>query len=935
MVAKIETAKFKPTQRKPQPITGELDFADENLDPGILDIEIERLMDLEEAGALNAKEQNKLSFLIQQKKDKTINDLLNKHEQGILNEQEQQDLNNLIEEKRLQPTPGADYGYLEPKLLKADKAYAKDLSLIRPIVESSDDTGKLLQKKLIEKHYGPLGLTPHQDSSTLKWSAQYSDNSQHTLPGANLGEDIKRLGTSIAGGLLPNLIPGGKGVAKIAGLAASRIAATGGIEGIIQQQQKANALNEAVKIGLLQPEEAKNLKKALLPVAFQTGATIGAIGGGIGEGIASLPGISKGIGQYLERAGTRGETETATKKAIQEAYLEQQLRERATADPYKGAAIMKNAVERNVDNYRLKADALFTEARESSKALKESGRASGEGFADITDWWNEFTDKFQGNDKVINEVADALGIVQTTPGRAGSTQVYSQATRDPITGEFLRSSLDFPSINSTKIFGEVNLDDGIVNLAPDSPAANTAFTDILARAEPANIPTYKVKVPGSKTTTTIKPGNKDIITNEVQGTITPDNYLSGYEVLSKLADEAQLTDQRLYNQIVEAKVAYQKPLIKANAANQILEEGVEEGARQQTKAGFTTFKSAPKFPEKAKLFKPFLAIKQGYQVLEDGYTALPVKLRTKFSGTPQEVNDKLFKATGTLNLPTAQAKQVNQAVVNNYGDVAGKRLKDIADSAIDQAVFRTKLLPIEPGAEGYLGSKITPELYEKATAMTPQQQKALQAKGVSLDFTKEATTAKAGAGEVSTKLDVKQSKLLNQSQRDQEAFSSLVGPENYTEAQKPVRQLYNTQQTPTQPTTGIGKLKALLQDLGKPSAATDIGLGSALGIATGGTLGSIAGALLPGKNIGLGAGIGAAAGGAAGGAIGANIRPIARATGSALLSEGTQSVLANPLLQAGARGATAAGIGAFANPDEAENILQQILRTKKFTNGNY
>lgn len=930
MAAKIVYDNFQPTQRKPQPITGKLDFADENLDPGILDIEIERLMDLEEAGALNAKEQNKLSFLIQQKKDKTINDLLNKHEQGILNEQEQQDLNNLIEEKRLQPTSGIDYGYLEPKLLKADKAYAKDLSLIRPIVESSDDTGKLLQKKLIEKHYGPLGLTPHQDSSTGEWSAQYSDNSQHTLPGANLGEDIKRLGTSIAGGLLPNLIPGvGKGVAKLAGLAASRIAATGGIEGFIQQQQKADAINQAVKIGLLQPEEAKNLKKALLPVAFQTGATIGAIGGGIGEGIASLPGISKGIGQYLERAGTRGEAETATKKAIQEAYLEQQLRERAAADPYKGAAIMKNAVERNVDNYRLKADALFTEARESSKALKESGRASGEGFADITDWWNEFTDKFQGNDKIINEVADALGIVQTTPGRAGSTQVYSQPTRDPITGELLRSSLDFPATANAR---EI-IDLGIPFQGPEIPG--TGFTESLIQGSPTNLPTSSVRVPGSKTTTTIKPSNKDIITNEVQGTITPDNYLNGYEVLSKLADEAQLTDQRLYNQIVEAKVAYQKPLIKANAANQILEEGVEEGARQQTKAGFTTFKSTPKFPEKAKLFKPFLAIKQAYQVLEDGYTALPVKLRTKFSGTPQEVNDKVFKATGVLNLPTAQAKQVNQAVVNNYGNVAGERLKDIAESAIDQAVFRTKLLPIEPGAEGYLGSKITPELYEKASAMTPQQQKALQAKGVSLDFTKEAATAKAGAGEVSTKLDIKESKLLNQSQRDQEAFSSLVGPENYTEAQKPVRQLYNTQQTPAQPTTGIGKLKALLQDLGKPSAATDIGLGGALGVTAGGTLGGIAGALLPGKNIGLGAGIGAAAGGAAGGAIGANIRPIARAAGSTLLSEGTQSVLANPLLQAGARAATAAGIGAFTNPDEAENILQQILRTKKFTNGNY
>jgi len=173
MAAKIETAKFKPTQRKPQPITGELDFADKNLDPGILDIEIERLMTLEEAGALDAKEQNKLLFLIQQKKDRTINDLLNQFDQGMLDEQGQQDLQDLIEEKKLQTTSGTDYGSLEPKLIKADKAYAQDLSLIRPILDVSDEAGKKLQKKLIEKHYGPLGLAAHQNSSTGKWTAPW------------------------------------------------------------------------------------------------------------------------------------------------------------------------------------------------------------------------------------------------------------------------------------------------------------------------------------------------------------------------------------------------------------------------------------------------------------------------------------------------------------------------------------------------------------------------------------------------------------------------------------------------------------------------------------------------------------------------------------------------------------------------------------------
>ncbi len=847
-----------------------------------IDQRIASLLRQQERGALTSQQEKELDSLLTQSENARINTLQLQYQAGTLDATGEQELNDLLDQQEL--ASGTDYGSLEPKLIKADKAYAQDLSLIRPILDVSDEAGKKLQKKLIEKHYGPLGLAAHQNSSTGKWTAQYSNKQQHTLPGANLGEDIKRFGTSLAGGLLPNLIPGGGGKAlgKIAGLAAARIAGAGGIEGFIKQRQEADAYNAAVEMGLLKPEEVKNIsKKTTIPfvdMQIPESFTQGAIGGVLGQGIAgellpAIPGAIKGVGQYLERAGTRGAEETAIKKAIQDAFLTEQLKQRAAADPYKGAAIMKNAVEKNVENYRTTADTYFSKAREASQRLRESGRSSGKDFADITDWWNEFTEAFKGDGKVVQEVADALGIVQTTPGRAGSTQVYSQATRDPITGEFLTSSLDFPATANARQI----IDLGIPFQGPEIPG--TGFTESLIQGAPTELPTSSVRVPGAKKTTTIKPSNKDIITGEVQGTITPDKYLDGYEAISRLADEAQMTNPRLYNKLVEAKVAYQKPLIKTNAQNQLLAaEDVAEFVGKQTKAGFTTFKSTPKIPEGAAGI-PFTQVKIAFQTLEDGYTALPVKVRTKFSGTSQEVNDKVFNQNGSLKLKTADAKQVNQAVINNYGEAAEARLKDIADSSIDQAVFRAKP---QTALEGYVGSKVTPELFEKARAVTPQQQKALQAKGVSLNLGEQAKAAQAGTGELTSKLNIKKTEILNQSSRDQEALSALVGPQNYAESQKPVMELFTLQQAPTKPTTAMGKLKGKFQEAGQAKLATDVGVGGLIGTGIGGTVGLGVSAMLPGVNAATGGGIGAGLGGLTGAAAGAAFRPAARATACAI-----------------------------------------------------
>lgn len=899
-----------------------------------IDQRIASLLRQQERGSLTSQQEKELDSLLTQSENARINTLQLQYQAGTLDATGEQELNDLLDQQEL--ASGTDYGSLEPKLIKADKAYAQDLSLIRPILDVSDEAGKKLQKKLIEKHYGPLGLAAHQDSSTGEWTAQYSNKQQHTLPGGNPIEDLKRFGTSLAGGLLPNLIPGGGGKAlgKVAGLAAARIAGAGGIEGFIKQRQEADAYNAAVEMGLLKPEEVKNISKKTtipfvdmqIPESFTQGALAGVAGQGLGETIAAIPGAVKGIGEFAERVGTRGVAETAKKRAIQEAYLTEQLKNQATANPYNAATIIKNAIEKNVENYRLTANSYFSRAREASQRLRESGRSSGKDFADITDWWNEFTDTFKGDGKVVQEVADALGIVQTTPGRAGSTQVYSQPTRDPITGEFLISSLDFPSINSKKIFGDVNLDEGIVALSPDSPTANTAFTDILARAEPADIPTYTARASGYKKTTTIKPSNKDIITGEVQGTITPDKYLDGYEAISRLADEAQMTNPRLYNKLVEAKVAYQKPLIKTNAQNQLLAaEDVAEFAGKQTKAGFTTFKSTPKIPE-GTAGVPFTQVKLGFQTLEEGYNKIPTSLRNKVSGPVEIVNQKLFTSSGTPTFKQTEAKQINEAIVNNYGNTSPRILQEVSDSIINQAIYRTKTTPT---STGIASSKITPELFEKASAITPQQQKALQSRGVSLNIDKKAV--EAAPGELTERINLGgRTGILNKSAEEKDVLSNLVGQENYEFSQAPLKNLLATQEASLEPVTTMGKLKGMFQQAGQANLATDVGVGGLIGAGIGG--------ITPGISGFQGAGVG--------GLAGAAFRPAARATGSFIqqipeaisrtpVLRELPSFVESPVGQMLGKGITAGTTASFVNPEEEQNILQQILRTRKFTNGNY
>jgi len=442
--------------------------------------------------------------------------------------------------------------------------------------------------------------------------------------------------------------------------------------------------------------------------------------------------------------------------------------------------------------------------------------------------------------------------------------------------------------------------------------------------------------------------NVDLITGQetVAMKINPEQYLNTYEKLKDLADGFMGVNKDLYNYMINAKVAFQKPLIKANAANQILEEAAEEGVEAATqptatKMGYTLFKSSPVIPEANTA--SYTAIKQGFQVLEDSYSKIPATLRKKTVGTPEEVNNNLFGAifsgTGKQKITLENAKQINDVIATVYKKAPDKAFKKISDSIINQSVYRN---PAEAVAEGYIGSKVTPELFEKASAITPKEQKALQARGVSLDFGKQAKAAQAGAEEIAYRLNPQ--KILNISERNKETLGTMLGQDTFEQSQQPIKNLYKQQQASMEPITAMDKLKQFFNDTtlnrigiaGRPGFGTDTGVGAGIGTLVGGAAGTVAGNPL----------VGAGLGGVAGGLIGGNVRPLARAASAGISQmplEAAESFATNPLVRQGLVGA---GKYAATNPNDiseagsgimqqGDDILQQILKLRKFTNGNY
>ena len=875
MAVKIETAKFKPTQRKPQPITGELDFADKNLDPGILDIEIERLAELQKSGVLNTEEKNKLRFLLQQSQERDIENLQKQFAQGLLDETGKQELKQLLQTSKQSTSPkfsqesGQElnaYGMPSSSAQKKvqDAKYKQLLSKIGPIADSPIDIseqGVITPRiRLAQNIYGAENIQVVDGKPQFIVTEEMRQQSGLRLPDtmplpAGLGaETLQRLGTSLGTGVLASgaAIPLA-GLATVAGGPLAGAATMGAIEAAGGAGGEffnvSRAVNELEKTGLLSPQEISELKAKEIP----TQATYAGLAGLGGAALTGLPGAIKGIGQYLERAGTRGETETIAKRAIQEAYLTEKLTQASKKNPYEAATMIQKAVKKSLQNARLKATQFFTQVRNAPKTAENA--------ADVSNWFLEFANGLKDQPPEI-----AQSILSQVENSLGAT---AQRNVDLITGQ-----------------------------------------------------------------------------ETVAMKINPEQYLNTYEKLKDLADGFMGVNKDLYNYMINAKVAFQKPLIKANAANQILEEAAEEGVEAATqptatKMGYTLFKSSPVIPETNTA--SYTAIKQGFQVLEDSYSKIPATLRKKTVGTPEEVNNNLFGAifsgTGKQKITLENAKQINDVIATVYKKAPDKAFKKISDSIINQSVYRN---PAEAVAEGYIGSKVTPELFEKASAITPKEQKALQARGVSLDFGKQAKAAQAGAEEIAYRLNPQ--KILNISERNKETLGTMLGQDTFEQSQQPIKNLYKQQQASMEPITAMDKLKQFFNDTtlnrigiaGRPGFGTDTGVGAGIGTLVGGAAGTVAGNPLTGAGLG----------GVAGGLIGGNVRPLARAASAGISQmplEAAESFATNPLVRQGLVGA---GKYAATNPNDiseagsgimqqGDDILQQILKLRKFTNGNY
>ena len=875
MAVKIETAKFKPTQRKPQPITGELDFADKNLDPGILDIEIERLAELQKSGVLNTEEKNKLRFLLQQSQERDIENLQKQFAQGLLDETGKQELKQLLQTSKQSTSPkfsqesGQElnaYGMPSSSAQKKvqDAKYKQLLSKIGPIADSPIDIseqGVITPRiRLAQNIYGAENIQVIDGKPQFIVTEEMRQQSGLRLPDtmplpAGLGaETLQRLGTSLGTGVLASgaAIPLA-GLATVAGGPLAGAATMGAIEAAGGAGGEffnvSRAVNELEKTGILSPQEISELKAKEIP----TQATYAGLAGLGGAALTGLPGAIKGIGQYLERAGTRGETETIAKRAIQEAYLTEKLTQASKKNPYEAATMIQKAVKKSLQNARLKATQFFTQVRNAPKTAENA--------ADVSNWFLEFANGLKDQPPEI-----AQSILSQVENSLGAT---AQRNVDLITGQ-----------------------------------------------------------------------------ETVAMKINPEQYLNTYEKLKDLADGFMGVNKDLYNYMINAKVAFQKPLIKANAANQILEEAAEEGVEAATqptatKMGYTLFKSSPVIPETNTA--SYTAIKQGFQVLEDSYSKIPATLRKKTVGTPEEVNNNLFGAifsgTGKQKITLENAKQINDVIATVYKKAPDKAFKKISDSIINQSVYRN---PAEAVAEGYIGSKVTPELFEKASAITPKEQKALQARGVSLDFGKQAKAAQAGAEEIAYRLNPQ--KILNISERNKETLGTMLGQDTFEQSQQPIKNLYKQQQASMEPITAMDKLKQFFNDTtlnrigiaGRPGFGTDTGVGAGIGTLVGGAAGTVAGNPL----------VGAGLGGVAGGLIGGNVRPLARAASAGISQmplEAAESFATNPLVRQGLVGA---GKYAATNPNDiseagsgimqqGDDILQQILKLRKFTNGNY
>lgn len=872
---KIKVASYTPSKSKPQNINGDIDFMDPNLDPVLLDIHISQLIDKKQANLLSPEENNQLQQLLKETNKRKIQSLIEAKQAGTLNETQAEVLTNL---------------------LKNQLQTSKQLT--------SPESGQELNA------YG----MPSSSAQKKVQDAKYKQLLSKIGPIADSPIDISEQGVITPRIRLAQNIYGAENIQVVDGKP----------EFIVSEEMRQQS-------GLRLPDT--------MPLPAGLGAeTLQRLGTSLGTGVlasgAAIPlaGLATALGGPLAGAATMGGIE-----AVGGAGSEFVNVSRAVNELEKTGLLSPQEIS------ELKAKEIPTQT--TYGGLIGLGGAALAGLPGAIKGVGQYLERAgtRGETETVAKRAIQEAYLTEKLTQASKKNPYEAAT---MIQKAVKKSLQNARLKATQFFTQVRNAPKTAENAADVSNWFLEFANGLKDQPPEIAQSILSQVENSLGATAQR--NVDLITGQetVAMKINPEQYLNTYEKLKDLADGFMGVNKDLYNYMINAKVAFQKPLIKANAANQILEEAAEEGVEAATqptatKMGYTLFKSSPIIPETNTA--SYTAIKQGFQVLEDSYSKIPATLRKKTVGTPEEVNNNLFGAifsgTGKQKITLENAQQINDVIATVYKKAPDKAFKKISDSIINQSVYRN---PAEAVAEGYIGSKVTPELFEKASAITPQQQKALQARGVSLDFGKQAKAAQAGAEEIAYRLNPQ--KILNISERNKETLGTMLGQDIFEQSQQPIKNLYKQQQASMEPITAMDKLKQLFNDTtlnrigiaGRPGFGTDTGVGAGVGTLVGGAAGTVAGNPLAGAGLG----------GVAGGLIGGNVRPLARAASAGISQmplEAAESFVTNPLVRQGVVGA---GKYAATNPNDiseagsgimqqGDDILQQILKLRKFTNGNY
>jgi hypothetical protein len=803
-----------------------------------------------------------------------------------------------------------------------DKEFAQKFAKVSKIADFPIGEGHTITSALLQQVYGPAGLEViPKDGGQYELRDKFTQET-YTPDTVNALGQLGSVATAIGVGIPTAMLAAPTGLLGMA-------AAEGAVSGAQETAELTKAAMEAKKLGLV-PSVGDVIGKKKGQIGIQT--ALGAAGGAAGELLTGLFPAAKAGGKLLERMGNRGEIEKLTARQIMESKFTQDLLESTAGKEFTGGEIIKNAVERKLNQTNLQAQDIFNKVRSSPKG--------GENNADLTGWFSEFAQRFEDQPKLVAEVADALGgRTIKTPSKTITETSISPARIDPITGQpvvaqevYNPATLQYevrqpysPATAADKFEGylvspnEVFDPSSLKYYNLEKPYDLDTFVEKLqdpSRAYAAkDLPPEMMKSTTKTTTpasTTFEMGTVDPITHAKTNPTSASNFLDTIDLLKNKIDVAKRTDPELYKRLVDAKTAFERPVSKL----MIEEAGDVVATGASSKIGYTTFSNFPKLPENN---APFAMIKKGYSVLESGYKELPKKFR------PFAINDDYQTIQASI-LSKQGAPKITQKEANSISKLLNAdEQQQLADSYFAFKVQNATQTPTQD-----LFTNVSPETVRAAeTAFDPKLQKAMQQEGKSVNFMKDVE----GLEKPVTSYRIDADTLLKKSNVSDDTISALVGKENYNRVNKPFEDLYNIQNKPLQErNTFMGNIKKAGENVPGRKLTTDEkiygGVGSLAGLGVGSTLGS----MLGGPFTYMGGAAGYGVGGILGGMAGSNIRPIARAAGETLqqVPESLIQATGSPLARTATQAIMQGGRSAIQNP-EAFNFDEEELQQLKFS----